>query len=90
MEMVLVAIHRPYTGCVLGVNPDERSKNVALGAVSCAFVPILSEGGPAKWLKNKNLSNHLCDFEHLLRGLDQARQFRMRVVRRDPITAMRM
>jgi hypothetical protein len=23
----------------------------------------LSEGGPAKWLKNKNLQNHLCDYE---------------------------
>jgi hypothetical protein len=26
-------------------------------------VPVLSEGGPAKWLKNKNLQNHLCDYE---------------------------
>jgi hypothetical protein len=41
----------------------ERSENVAFGAFSCATVPIASEGGPAKWLKIKNLSNHLCDFE---------------------------
>ena len=40
-----------------------RSENVAFDAVSCATVPVLSEGGPAKWLKNKNLSNHLCDYE---------------------------
>ena len=24
---------------------------------------VLSEGGPAKWLNNKNLQNHLCDYE---------------------------
>jgi hypothetical protein len=40
-----------------------RSKNVAFHAFSCATVPVLSEGGPAKWLKNKNLLNHLCDYE---------------------------
>jgi hypothetical protein len=40
-----------------------RSENVAFGAFSCATAPISSEGGPAKWLKIKNLSNHLCDFE---------------------------
>jgi hypothetical protein len=40
-----------------------RSENVAFDAVSCATVPVLSEGGPAKWLKNKNLQNHLCDYE---------------------------
>jgi hypothetical protein len=33
----------------------QRSENVALDAISCATVPVLSEGGPAKWLKNKNL-----------------------------------
>jgi hypothetical protein len=32
-----------------------RSRNVAFDAVSCATVPISREGGPAKWLKNKNL-----------------------------------
>jgi hypothetical protein len=32
-----------------------RSENVALDTFSCATVPVLSEGGPAKWLKNKNL-----------------------------------
>jgi hypothetical protein len=26
-------------------------------------VPNSREGGPAKWLNNKNLENHLCDFE---------------------------
>lgn len=40
-----------------------RSENVAFDAVSCATARVLSEGGPAKWLKNKNLENHLCDFE---------------------------
>src|SRR5882757_8389575 len=30
-----------------------RSENVAFDAYSCATVPISSEGGPAKWLKNK-------------------------------------
>jgi len=40
-----------------------RSENVAFDAFSCATVPISTEGGPAKWLKNKNPSNHLCDFE---------------------------
>ena len=43
--------------------PWHRSENVAFDAVSCATVPVLSEGGPAKWLKNKNLQNHLCDYE---------------------------
>jgi hypothetical protein len=45
------------------VDTGHRSENVAFDAVTCATVPILSEGGPAKWLKNKNLSNHLCDYE---------------------------
>jgi hypothetical protein len=40
-----------------------RSENVAFDAISCATVPVSSEGGPAKWLKNKNLQNHLCDYE---------------------------
>jgi hypothetical protein len=43
--------------------PRHRSENVAFDAVSCATVPVLREGGPAKWLKNKNLPNHLCDYE---------------------------
>jgi hypothetical protein len=37
------------------VDTGHRSENVALDAVSCATVPSSSEGGPAKWLKNKNL-----------------------------------
>jgi hypothetical protein len=41
----------------------KRSENVAFGAFSCATLPSSSEGGPAKWLKNKNPSNHRCDFE---------------------------
>ena len=41
----------------------KRSENVAFDAFSCATVPISSEGGPAKWLKIKNLSNHRGDFE---------------------------
>ena len=36
-------------------DPWHRSENVAFDAFSCATVPSLSEGGPAKWLKNKNL-----------------------------------
>src|SRR6202041_3174751 len=40
-----------------------RSENIAFDPVSCATVPVSSEGGPAKWLKNKNLQNHLCDCE---------------------------
>jgi len=44
-------------------NAWHRSENVAFDAVSRAAVPVLSEGGPAKWLKNKNLQNHLCDYE---------------------------
>jgi hypothetical protein len=44
-------------------DPWHRSENVAFDAFSCATVPVLSEGGPAKWLKNKNLQNHLCDYE---------------------------
>jgi hypothetical protein len=39
------------------------SENVAFDAFSCATVPVLSEGGPAKWLKNNSLSNHLRDYE---------------------------
>jgi hypothetical protein len=54
-----------------------RSENVALDAVSCATVPVLSGGGPAKWLKNKNPSNHSCDFEPGGREFEslRARQF---------------
>src|SRR5208283_744067 len=40
-----------------------RGENVAFDAFSCATVRVSSEGGPAKWLKNKNLSNHPRDFE---------------------------
>jgi hypothetical protein len=43
--------------------PWHRSENVAFDAFSCATVHSLSEGEPAKWLKNKNLQNHLCDYE---------------------------
>jgi hypothetical protein len=39
------------------------SENVAFDAVSCATVPDSREGGLAKWLKIKNLENHLCDYE---------------------------
>ena len=44
-------------------NTGHRSENVAFDAISCAAVPVSSEGGPAKWLKNKNLSDHHCDYE---------------------------
>jgi hypothetical protein len=50
-------------GLCMETNPNQRSKNVAFGAFSCATVPVLSEGGPAKLLKNKNLSSHPCAFE---------------------------
>ena len=50
-------------GLYMETNPNQRIKNVAFTAFLCATVPVLSEGGPAKWLKNKNLSNHLIDFE---------------------------
>jgi hypothetical protein len=40
-----------------------RSKNAAFDALSCTTVPVSREGGPAKWLKNKNLSNHHRDYE---------------------------
>ena len=46
----------------------KRSKNVAFDAFSCAMVSISSEGGPAKWLKINNLSNHRGDFEPGGRG----------------------
>jgi hypothetical protein len=36
-------------------DPWHRRENVAFDAFSCATVPDSSEGGPAKWLKNKNL-----------------------------------
>ena len=43
--------------------PTERSENVAFGAFSCAFMPLFREGGPVKWLINKDLQFHLLDFE---------------------------
>jgi hypothetical protein len=45
------------------VDTGHRSENVAFDAFSCATVPVLSEGGPAKWLKIKNLSIHHRDYE---------------------------
>jgi hypothetical protein len=53
--------------------PRHRSENVAFDAVSCATVPVLREGGPAKWLKNKNLQIHLCDYEPGGRGFESLR-----------------
>ena len=47
----LATLHRVY----YTHGQQQRSKNVAFDALSCATVPVLSEGGPAKWLKNKNL-----------------------------------
>ena len=41
--------------CVVKPVDRHRSKNVAFDAFPCATVPISSEGGPAKWLKIKNL-----------------------------------
>jgi hypothetical protein len=58
---------------VHGDQSCKRSKYVAFGAFSCATVPVLSEGGPAKLLKNKNLSNHPCAFELGGRGFESLR-----------------
>ena len=59
----LATLHRVYyTHRVVG-DAWHRSENVALDAFSCATVSVLGEGGPAKWLKNKNLSNHHRDYE---------------------------
>jgi hypothetical protein len=51
----LATLHRVYYTHRAAGDAWHRSKNVALDAVSCATVPILGEGGPAKWLKIKNL-----------------------------------
>src|SRR5258708_9684902 len=41
----------------------ERSADSTIGARTCPLVPDSSEGGPAKWLKIKNLENHSFAFE---------------------------
>jgi hypothetical protein len=51
----LATLHRVYYTHRAVDCSWHRSKNVAFDAVSCATVPSLSEGGPAKWLKNKNV-----------------------------------
>jgi hypothetical protein len=51
----LTTLHRVYYTHHVAGDAWHRSENVAFGAVSCATVPVSSEGGPAKWLKNKNL-----------------------------------
>ena len=51
----LATLHRVYYTHRAVAMPWHRSENETFGAVSCATVPVLSEGGPAKWLKNKNL-----------------------------------
>jgi len=56
----LATLHRVYYTHQVNWH---RSENVAFDAFSCATVPVSSEGGPAKWLKNKNLSNHHRDYE---------------------------
>jgi hypothetical protein len=48
-------VTRATSVIVTALRQEDRSENVAFGALSCATVPISSEGGPAKWLKNKNL-----------------------------------
>jgi hypothetical protein len=52
------------------VDTGHRSENVAFDAFSCATMPILSEGGPDKWLKIKNLYNHHRDYEPVGREFD--------------------
>ena len=59
----LTTLHRVYYTHRVDGDDWHRSENVALDAFSCATVPVLSEGGPAKWLKIKNLQNHLRDYE---------------------------
>jgi hypothetical protein len=59
----LATLHRVYYTHPRAGDAWHRSKNVAFDAISCAMVPVLGEGGPAKWLKIKNLENHLCDYE---------------------------
>jgi hypothetical protein len=49
--------------------PWHCSENVAFDAVSCATVLVLREGGPAKSFENKNLQNHLYDYEHFARTI---------------------
>ena len=51
----LTTLHRVYYTHRVDGGDWHRSENVALDAFSCATVPVLSEGGPAKWLKNKSL-----------------------------------
>ena len=51
----LATLHRVYYTHRTVAMPWHRSENVAFDAFSRATVPVLSEGGPAKWLKNKNL-----------------------------------
>jgi hypothetical protein len=59
----LATLHRVYYTHQPAGDAGHRSGNVAFDAFSCATVPVLSEGGPAKWLKNKNLLNHLSVYE---------------------------
>jgi hypothetical protein len=61
----------------VGAEPQERSVNVAFGAFSCAFMPVASEGGPANWLKNKELLDHQRAYEPGGREFEslRARQF---------------
>ena len=51
----LATLHRVYYTHRAARDAWHRSENVAFDAFSCATVPVLREGGPAKWLKNKNL-----------------------------------
>jgi hypothetical protein len=67
-----------------------RSENVALDAFSCATVPVLSEGGPAKWLKNKNLPNHPCDYEPGRREFESLRARIIHSLREPSITIFRL
>src|SRR5208282_1570133 len=70
----LATLHRVYYTHQVNWH---RSENVAFDAFSCATVPVSSEGGPAKWLKNKNLSNHHRDFEPGGRRFESVRARRM-------------
>ena len=50
----LATLHRVYYTHRAAGDAWHRSENVAFDALSCATVPISSEGRPAKWLKIKN------------------------------------
>jgi hypothetical protein len=51
----LATLHRVYYTHRAAGDAWHRRENVAFDAFSCTTEPGSSAGGPAKWLKNKNL-----------------------------------